>query len=446
MDFLDSLVLPQSSEHIMLLHYMLMLVFFLFIPFISIVFGGVALSVYFRIKGAKQKNTLFTRFANDLVETLTINKSTGIILGIVPVLTALLIYSQLLHSTGAGTVILLAIVFILNTVSLILIYTYRYSSKMNSVFSEIKNYEQKDEIQQTLNKYLKGTDVLIHKSAVAGIVILLVSLWLFTGSLIIAVNVDTWNDSLKLVMALFSWKVLAAFLQMLAAAFALTGGAILFAFFYWEGGKASLDEEYRNLVKVTAIKIAFAGAILQPVLLVVNLLGVPAASLSASMFGLSALSLILLFLAYNFLYAMLRDSTIKYSGHVFFALLFALLAVIVKDQLAMGNSTKVQTAILSANYDTYLAALKGTGKTVEISGEEVYQVRCSSCHKFDVKLVGPPYKQTMPKYEGKVNDLVAFILNPKKVNPDYPPMPNPGLKPNEAKAVAEYILKTYKTK
>jgi cytochrome c len=52
----------------------------------------------------------------------------------------------------------------------------------------------------------------------------------------------------------------------------------------------------------------------------------------------------------------------------------------------------------------------------------------------------------MPKYEGKKTQLVAFIRNPVKVNPAYPPMPNPGLKPNEAEAVATYLLENYKKK
>jgi cytochrome c len=50
----------------------------------------------------------------------------------------------------------------------------------------------------------------------------------------------------------------------------------------------------------------------------------------------------------------------------------------------------------------------------------------------------------MPKYEGKKDLLVKFILNPVKINPDYPAMPNPGLKPKEAEAIAEYLLTTYK--
>jgi cytochrome c len=49
----------------------------------------------------------------------------------------------------------------------------------------------------------------------------------------------------------------------------------------------------------------------------------------------------------------------------------------------------------------------------------------------------------LPKYAGNKEQLVAFIRNPVKVDPAYPPMPNPGLKPNEADAVAAYLLERF---
>ena len=51
-----------------------------------------------------------------------------------------------------------------------------------------------------------------------------------------------------------------------------------------------------------------------------------------------------------------------------------------------------------------------------------------------------------PKYAGKEAQLIAFIRNPVKVDPAYPQMPNPGLKPNEADAIAKYLLETYDEK
>ena len=51
MEFLDKFVIPQSLEHINLLHYLATLVLFLFVPFISLVFGSTVLSLHFRKKG-----------------------------------------------------------------------------------------------------------------------------------------------------------------------------------------------------------------------------------------------------------------------------------------------------------------------------------------------------------------------------------------------------------
>jgi cytochrome c len=112
----------------------------------------------------------------------------------------------------------------------------------------------------------------------------------------------------------------------------------------------------------------------------------------------------------------------------------------------MASSTQVHSAMLSAEYDKYLADLTGEGKSITINAAEIYQVKCASSHKWDQKLVGPAHLDVLPKYAGKEAQLVAFIRNPVKVDPAYPPMPNPGLKPNEADAIAKYLLETYNEK
>ena len=75
-----------------------------------------------------------------------------------------------------------------------------------------------------------------------------------------------------------------------------------------------------------------------------------------------------------------------------------------------------------------------------VSAEQIYNQKCIACHKFDVKLVGPPYKETVPKYNGDVKKLSEFIFNPVKINPDYPSMPNQGLKKKEAEAMAQWLM------
>jgi cytochrome c len=47
----------------------------------------------------------------------------------------------------------------------------------------------------------------------------------------------------------------------------------------------------------------------------------------------------------------------------------------------------------------------------------------------------------LPKYGGKKDQLVAFVLNPIKKDPAFPPMPNQGLKPAEADSIVSYLLR-----
>ena len=145
MDFFNSLVIPQSADHIKLLHYMLILILFLFIPFISVVFGGTILSLFYRGKGYRDKNELYLKFSKDIAEITTVNKSMGVILGIVPMLTAILIFIQLLHAANTSVSEYLAWSFVLSTVGIILIYSYRYSLSFNTIFDSLQEYAPKNE-------------------------------------------------------------------------------------------------------------------------------------------------------------------------------------------------------------------------------------------------------------------------------------------------------------
>lgn len=126
MEFLDNLVLPQSAEHIGLLHYILTLVLVLFVPFISVVFGGTFTSVYFLNRYRKTKLPYYRKFSIELVEFLTVKPLVGIILGLIPLLTAIIIVAQLLHTARIQTVSFLVLSFIFVLAALILIYAYRY--------------------------------------------------------------------------------------------------------------------------------------------------------------------------------------------------------------------------------------------------------------------------------------------------------------------------------
>jgi cytochrome c len=446
MEFLNNFILPQSSEHIELLHYMLLIVLFLFIPFISMVFGGVILSVYYHRKGEKINDKFYIRFAKEISEITTINKSVGFILGIAPIITSILIYSQLLHNSEITNVNYLGLALLFVTVALIFIYSYRYSLSFNQIFTSFSQKEISDpNIAEDVSRLSDESKKMSNKAGLFGILFLFFGLWFFVTALTIPTLYSAWKID-NFIYGLFSPAVLSRFLFYILFALTLTGGMVLFTFLEDEKKKRIKDLEYSNFVKQKIVKVTFFASILIPVLLLISLFGLPSTSLTGTVFFYALISLFLLFLGYHFLYLLTKEIKGTIAALLFFTLVFSISAFIISDQKAMVTATKFQSASMSAEFDKYFAELKGEGKTVTVNAAEIYLVKCASCHKWDQKLVGPPHMEVIPKYVGKEEQLVAFIRNPIKVNPDYPQMPNPGLKPNEAKAMAKYLLETYEQK
>lgn len=449
MDFLDKLVLPQSFEHIQLLHYITMLVMFLFIPFISIFFAGTVLSIYYKRKGLKENNLNYIRFSKEIIELTTVNKSVGLILGIVPLLILILIFSQLFHTIQNGIINYLIYSLVFLIISFILIYTYRYSLSFSEIFS-LFNKQKINEVQKSfliddIEKYSHNFENINKSSGTWGIILLLIATYFYTAATTLVISTNNWDITNSFWGIFSSANILSDWIQFLIGSFAITGAFILFVYFYWEGGRKKLEEDYLVLIKNISLKIILISSLILPLFIVINLLSIPSDSLTFSVFGFSTFSLLLIFVIYHFIYDAIKNSSLKYSGWIFFFILIAFFCLIVADQSALSNTTKKHSLILASDYEKYLKELEGeTGGIAEVSGKEIFDTKCSACHKFDQKLVGPPYKETLPKYEGKENDLVNFILNPSKKNPAYPPMPAQGLKPNEAKAIATYILEEYK--
>ena len=446
MEFLNNFVLPQSAEHIELLHYMLLILLFLFLPFISIVFGGIFLSVIYRKKAEKENNNYYIRLAKEIAETTTINKSVGFILGVAPVIGIILIYSQLLHNSQITNLNYLALALILIVVALVFVYSYRYSLSFIRIFNSFSDKNISDPfVLEDVNKLSDESQRISKKAGGFGLLFLFIGLWFFITGLTIPSIYSAWQIE-NFIGGLFSWKVLSRFIFYLLFAIALTGGMILFTFLEDEKKKRVKDEEYSIFVKQKIIRVTFYSAILIPVFLLISVLGLPQSSLTGTVFTYAIISLVLLFIGYHFLYLLTKEIKGTTAALLLFALVFSIAAFIIGDQKAMATSTQVHSAMLSAEFNKYLAELKGEGKIVSINAEEIYQVKCASCHKWDQKLVGPAHMDVLPKYVGKESQLIAFIRNPVKVDPAYPPMPNPALKPNEADAVAKYLLETYNEK
>ena len=443
MDFLDKLVLPQSAEHIELLHYIVVLVLALFVPFISIIFGGTFASIFYGKKFRKTKDLYYKKFSKDIIEYVTVNNGVGVILGIIPLLTLIFIFAQLFHTAQNQSVNFLALSFIFVIVALVMIYTYRYSMMLSNVMESVGSGSISDkDIEEDYNKLKTTSSYLSLNYGKTGLVFLFIGIWFYVAAITSATSFSTWNFP-GVITSLAAPKVLLNLLIFIAFSFTLTNGAILFIHLYWKDSKKDEDTVYKKFVKDNASKAGLRASVVLPLLIVLNLFSFPETNLSGSIFVYTVISIVLIFLSYHFFYMIQYKSDYRFGSIIFFVLIFASVAFIIKDQKAMTNATKNHSLILSTEYDKILAELKGEGTVAVLSGKEIYDVRCASCHKFDQKLVGPAHNDVLPKYVGNEPKLVAFIRNPIKVDPAFPPMPNPGLRPQEAEAVAKYLLEAF---
>ena len=279
------------------------------------------------------------------------------------------------------------------------------------------------------------------KYGVWGIALLFISSFLFVGSTTIAAKPSTWASVDNILKLLLSAPIWINYMFFISTSFAITGGAILYFFFVWQGGIPDATDEYKEIVKKFAVISAFAGSLIQPVFIFAGTLFLPVSGSSSGVYVFAGFTMLAILLVCNLLYYVYKNSDMRLTGAIFFLMFAVFTFSIVKDQLAFKNSIKEHLLVLNGKADEI--AKEKEGMIVQVSGadgEKIYNEKCVACHKFDVKLVGPPYQETVPKYSGDLKKLAGFIYNPQKVNASYPAMPNQGLKMKEAEVVAKYIM------
>ncbi len=444
MNFFEQLVIPPTAENMPLLNLVQIVSFAVFYPFLGMLIGGTFLSLLFNYLGNKKNNGIYKMFANDVIMKLTVSRNAGYALIILPVVSIAIVFSQFLYSSNVISVSLFFVSSLVYLIAVIYVYKYRAGFQISSVLSSFKSIVKEEKIPDEVKIFEEKTLSEKSRYGKLGFILLIVATFLFTGSMTVAGNIQEWKDFPTILSVLFSGKVWLNFIDFLIFAFAFSGASIMFFFFDWQGGISFENGKYKDFVRKFSGSLTLISVLVLPVLLFLSFIILPRQAYSSSVFVFSGFAFFCLLLAGNFAYAILKNSEIRYSTGVFFSILLAIIFIVVKNQFAFDNSVKTHTVAVNQKAEEILKEkLPETKKIVEINGEDIYKGRCAACHKFDVKLVGPPYKETLPKYNGDIKKLAGYIYNPVKINPEYPPMPNQGLKMAEAEAVAKFLLEKY---
>lgn len=447
MDFLKHAALPQSLEHVHLLLFVLNLVFLIFIPYLGFLTGATVVSLRLNRKARKSGDAMDLRLSRDLIDVAVFSK-TGIgFLGVVPAFSVAFIYAQLLQGTPAIAVSLMLGSAVSLLIAAVLLYMYRFTFRLEGMLQTFSagNTPGTPESREELEAYTLRNREGHLRAGRYGLIALIHGAAFAVGATTVAGDPELWS-SLGTVFGLFInagfWARLLSFAALAAGA---TGVGVLFFFFSWQGGNGEMSPEYRARVRSLGLRLAFTGLLALPLLVVLTVATLAPGARSGLVYALSGAGLLLLFLTAHGVYAFLREGHQRHTAYAFYALALAFIVFVTRDQLAIAGATKEHSARLAVVYARGVEDLKSRLgiALVVLSGKEIYEGKCSACHLFDQKKVGPPYNAVVPKYAGKKNELIAFVLNPVKVDPAYPSMPGQGLKPAEADSIATYLLAKY---
>ncbi len=431
MDFLKDIALPQPLEHFQLLLFILNLLLVVFLPSLGFVMGSSVLAVRCS-RGAREGEK---RFALDLINTAMFSKGGVTIFLLLPALALVFVFIQLLQGTPAIAAGLMVFGFVALLAGVSLMYAFRYALELREVLGATPA------TAPGVAHLKNSNDATLTRTGRWGTLFMLLSTALCLGAISIAVNRDSWTDVGSVFDLLLNADFWIRYLHFLAVSLGATGIGILFFLFQWEGGVVK-DEAYEAFVRHLGVRLAVISLLAQPILMLSLLALLPPAALTGTVFGLTGLSLCFLLLTAIVLYAYHRERRAAFLSYAFAAFSLALVAIFTKDQVAIGNATADRAASLAIAAERDVDALRAKMgvPAAAMTGQEIFDAKCSACHMFDQKKIGPPYREVIPKYEGKKTMLMAFVMNPVKMNPAYPNMPNQGLKPSEADSIASFLL------
>jgi len=403
------------------LKFILISFFLLHILFINFMIGGAFWTVLLRMLG--KEDPFWAKVARDIGNTVTVHKSLAVVLGIAPLLAISLVYTQFFYSANNITAPLwLSIIWLVPT-AFISLYIYKYtwdSPKYSMRF-----------------KYFWGLLAVAIFSFVPFIFLSNINLMLYP---------DQWKNVYNFWQAIWVPNVFPRYLHFMNASFAITG-FFAYGYFSYIGRKKPDEAAYYDRAKKLGMKWALYATMLQLIFGVLNYGTLP-------MIADSTLVLVLIICAVIFagiaiyLLALNLYTDKKIPPISIFVTIFVVVSFMVTmrhfvRENALKEPKKIvanKTALYQARLASFMKTYSPTGE-VKVTGESIFQEVCTACHALDKKVVGPPMQYAINKYRNDKEAMIAFVNNPKKINPDFPVMPKPPISENEVNMVVDYLLK-----
>jgi len=438
MDFLKDVATPQSLEHYHLLLFVLNVLLIVYVPYLAFLLGSAAVSYTMERRYRKSGSAFHRKAAGEVITTAFEEPKAVVFMAVVPSLALLFVFAQLMQGTPAISVGLLALSSLCLVAAAGFLQAYRFTFRMRDILEAVDSSKTKEGFDAS--EAVLANSRRQKTTGRFGLFLLALAAYFLAAAISLAANPDDWAAVDGLLALTLSADVLAKFLQVLAIAAGVTGAGILF---YLD--RSGAGEEYRLFLRRLGTRLSVLSIIALPLLVIAGIVLLPKTVLSGMLFGLGGASFVAFLLAGIFVYGVHKEPDKRFGAVAFFTFVIAVSCLMTGEQVAIHNATKGQAVVLALEYETVSEQFKASLgiSTVSFTGEDIYNARCSACHLREERKVGPPFKLVAQKYKGKHEALVAFIRNPVKVDPTYPPMPNQGLRPSEVDSIAGYLLRTF---
>lgn len=445
MDVLNSLALPQSTEHFHLLLLVYNIVMAFLFPYLALLVGSIVTAVVLDRRAESSGTPASGHLARRLAGLGLPDRSTFMFLAAVPALVVALLFAQMFQDTtspAAGFAICGALLLIAGGVAgFAFKYTFTVDDMIVLAGKSSPAAASAAPSSAELSAFLSGTRLSHRRSGLWAAILLLCGSFLFVGAPAIGLNPFLWDTVDGLLAFVCTGSVWIEMLAFLALAAAMCGAGVLFSRYVWHAEAAGAGED-DSLLRTTAIRLCTSGILGVPPVALLSTAFIPEGSLSGWVYLLLALTVIALGFALHFLYAFVTNNRGLYVALLLASIVVSSVFSVTRSQMALHIATADHAARLAGVYDRKSEQLRASlGVTAkQLTGEDIYNAKCSACHLFDQKKVGPPYKEVIVKYAKNKPGLIAFVMNPVKVNPAYPNMPAQGLRLSEADSIATYLL------
>ncbi len=423
MDFFSQHVIEPTAVHLRLLEFLAVVTYTIHLPYIALVIGSTAVAMWLTFSDSEMPNPRFARLAGDLIGMSLGNRVPMLVLGVMPLLVLPFLYGQ--WFVGAANFPLLYIVLPIPGVilGLSLLGLYRGS------FRE------------------RAANFHLHMGlGTAGLALLSGSYFVLLSAIVRLQDPEKWFRLKNAAILVLNWNVIWKFLLFVHLGLGLTGAAILFFVLRWRGRESVTDADYAQFARRFGAGLGLAFCFAVPVFNLLYVFTSADVVFDRIVYALGiSVTLVTMLIAYAFVGA-LRSSRARFGATTFslFILVFVLSSTF--DVRSMANANREHARLIAIKTDRERAEQEAVIEAAMAAragrnlGEETFNSVCMQCHRMNEKLVGPPLNAVLPKYAGNPENLQNFMLNPVKIDPAYPPMPNPGLSSAAARAVAEYLL------